>query len=88
MTKHFTYAIITKNKTKGVKNKTMKITQQDIDKIIIFAYYTEKGNVWIDGIMGGGIEYTDAGRKYHNVENAKKHYCKKYFEYCKKYTGA
>ena len=23
-----------------------------------------------------------------NLENAKKHYCKKYFEYCKKYRGA
>ena len=65
----------------------MKITQKDIDNIIITAYYTNSGNVWISGIMGGGIEWTDAGRKYHNLENAKKHYCKKYFEYCKKYTG-
>lgn len=63
----------------------MKITQKEIDSIIIIAYYTDSGNVWIDGIMGGGIEWTDSGRKYHNLENAKKHYCKKYFEYCKKY---
>lgn len=63
----------------------MKITQDDMDKIIIAVDKTSNGHVWIDGLMGGAIERTDAGNYYYyyNVENAKKHYCKKYYEYCK-----
>ena len=58
-----------------------------IPSSVIDYHITTKGNVWINGSMGGGVEWTDYGNPYraNNVQNALKHYDRKYKQYLRKY---
>lgn len=47
-----------------------RINLQDLDRYILGWHVTNNGHVWIDGITGGYVEMTDAGKYFTSERKA------------------
>lgn len=61
-----------------------------IPSCVIDYHITDKGHVWIDGTMGGGVETMDCGKYYtaKTVQRALIHYAKRLNKYTEAYLNA